>query len=206
VLSWEAGAAGVTVVTRRATYHADKLVFSGGAWSSQLVRGLGVELVVTRQVLGWVWPREPELFKMGTLPVWMMDGDGDSSYYGFPMITLSPGLKLALHGDLQRTDPNRVERGTLPGDEETFRPCLQRFMPRANGPVLAMRTCLYTNSPDEHFILDRHPAHDRVVVAAGFSGHGFKFASVIGEAMADLATAGRSQLPIGFLGLGRFSG
>ena len=191
-------------MTRRGTYHADKVVFSGGAWSSQLVRDLGVELVVTRQVLGWVWPRKPELFKLGTLPVWMIDASADGAYYGFPMITLSPGLKLAWHGDLQPTDPNRVERNILPGDEATFRPGLERFIPLANGPVLAMRTCLYTNTPDQHFIIDHHPAHDRVVVAAGFSGHGFKFASVIGEVMADLATSGRTDLPIGFLGLSRF--
>jgi sarcosine oxidase len=204
VVSWKATASGVSVVTRRATYHADKVVFSGGAWSSQLVRDLGVELVVTRQVLGWVWPRKPELFKLGTLPVWMIDASADGAYYGFPMITLSPGLKLAWHGDLQPTDPNRVERNILPGDEATFRPGLERFIPLANGPVLAMRTCLYTNTPDQHFIIDHHPAHDRVVVAAGFSGHGFKFASVIGEVMADLATSGRTELPIGFLGLSRF--
>jgi glycine/D-amino acid oxidase-like deaminating enzyme len=134
----------------------------------------------------------------------MIDCNDGTACYGFPMLTLSPGLKFAWHGDLQRTDPDRVERGILPGDEETFRPCLERFMPRANGPVLALRTCLYTNSPDEHFIIDRHPKHDRIVVAAGFSGHGFKFASVIGEAMADLTTAGQSDLPIGFLGLSRF--
>jgi sarcosine oxidase len=120
------------------------------------------------------------------------------------MITLSPGLKLALHGDLRRTDPDHVDRTVQPADEATFRPCLERYMPAANGPVLAMRTCLYENSPDEHFILGLHPAHDRVVVAAGFSGHGFKFASVIGEALADLALDGRSLLPIDFLGLERF--
>jgi sarcosine oxidase len=205
VLSWQATAGGASVVTARATYHAERLVFSGGAWSSKLIRGLGVNVVATRQVLGWVWPREPDLFKAGTLPVWMIDPGGTFSYYGFPMITLSPGLKLAMHGDLRATDPDQVDRTIQPEDEGTFRPCLEQYMPRANGPVLAIRTCLYENSPDEHFILDRHPQHERVVVAAGFSGHGFKFASVVGEAMADLALKGRSGLPIGFLGLQRFS-
>ena len=205
VRSWHADAGGVSVTTDQGSYTAAKLVFSGGAWSSRLVRDLGVELVVTRQILGWVWPREPERFKLGALPVWMIDGGDDGAYYGFPMMTLSPGFKLAYHGDLRPTDPDDVERAILPGDEATFRRCLERFIPSANGPVLAIRTCLYTNSPDEHFIIDRHPAHDRVVVAAGFSGHGFKFASVIGEALADLATTGRSSLPIGFLSLSRFA-
>jgi len=205
VRTWHADAAGVSVSTDRGSYTAAKLVFSGGAWSSRLVRDLGVELVVTRQILGWVWPREPERFKLGVLPVWMIDAGDDGAYYGFPMMTLSPGFKLAYHGDLRPTDPDAVERAILPGDEATFRPCLEKFIPSANGPVLAIRTCLYTNSPDEHFIIDRHPAHDRVIVAAGFSGHGFKFATVIGEALAGLAITGSSKLPIEFLSLGRFA-
>jgi sarcosine oxidase len=205
VRSWHADGSGVTVVTTRSTYRAARLIFSGGAWSSQLISDLGVELVVTRQILGWVWPREPERFKLGSLPVWMIDAGDSGAYYGFPMVPLSPGLKLALHGDLERTHPDRVERAIRLDDEATFRPCLEKFMPAASGPVLAIRTCLYTNSPDEHFIVDQHPSHENVIVAAGFSGHGFKFASVIGEALADLAIAGRSALPIGFLALDRFA-
>lgn len=204
VISWQAGAAEVSVTTTRGTYRADRLVFTGGAWSTRLVRNLGVELVVTRQVLGWVWPKEPAPYQLGRLPIWMVDRLDGSLYYGFPMMTLGPGLKLALHRPMQPVDPDRVERGILPGDEETFRDCLRRFLPSADGPLLAQRTCLYTNSPDGHFILDRHPQHDRVLIAAGFSGHGFKFASVIGETLADLADTGKTPLPIGFLGLGRF--
>jgi sarcosine oxidase len=77
-------------------------------------------------------------------------------------------------------------------------------MPAADGPLLSMRICLYTNSPDGHFIVDRHPVHERVTIACGFSGHGFKFAPVIGQALADLAVDGGTALPIGFLGLKRF--
>jgi len=89
-------------------------------------------------------------------------------------------------------------------DERTFRPAIEQYLPDAQGPTLAMRTCLYTHSPDHHFIIDRLPGHDRVTVACGFSGHGFKFASVIGEVMADLALDGRSALPVDFLKLARF--
>ena len=205
VRSWHATASAVSVVTSRATYRADRLVFTGGAWSNRLVTDLGVDLLVTRQVLGWVWPKTPAHFRMGSFPVWMIDRLDGTIYYGFPMMTLSPGLKVALHGPLRPADPENVERRDLPGDEETFRDCLRRFLPSADGPVLAQRTCLYTNSPDGHFILDRHPQHERVFLAAGFSGHGFKFASVIGEALADLATQGTTPLPIGFLGLNRFA-
>jgi sarcosine oxidase len=102
------------------------------------------------------------------------------------------------------TDPGTVERNVLPGDEESFRECLRRFIPRADGPTLAIRTCLYTNTSDGHFIIDRHPEYAHVFVAAGFSGHGFKFATVIGEILADMATSGRTRLPAEFLGLDRF--
>ena len=90
-------------------------------------------------------------------------------------------------------------------DEETFRSCLRKHIPLADGPVLSMRTCLYTNSPDSHFILDTHPRDPRVIVACGFSGHGFKFASVVGEVLADYATSGKTDLPAKFLGLSRFA-
>ena len=204
VRSWQAHETHVSVTTSRGTYEAEKLIFSGGAWSGQLVRDLGVELVVTRQVLGWVWPRDWKAFQPEHLPVWMIDRLDGTVYYGFPLITHSPGLKLALHAPLQPTDPDGVARDILPGDEESFRACLRQFIPGGDGPLLALRTCLYTNSPDGHFIVDRHPRHARVIVAAGFSGHGFKFASVMGEALADLATRERTELPIGFLGLKRF--
>lgn len=204
VLAWQAGPAGVSVTTTRGTYHASRIVFTGGAWSTRLIRDLGVELIVTRQVLGWVWPKNPAPFALGRLPIWMIDRLDGSVYYGFPMMTLGPGLKVALHQPMQPTDPDHVERRVLPGDEASFRDCLRRFLPGADGPVLAQRTCLYTNSPDGHFILDRHPQHERVLIAAGFSGHGFKFASVVGEALTELAITGKTPLPIEFLGLSRF--
>jgi sarcosine oxidase len=96
-------------------------------------------------------------------------------------------------------------RETTPEDEQTFRPAIEQYIPDARGPTLAMRVCLYTNSPDQHFIIDRHPRHERVTVACGFSGHGFKFASVVGEVMADLALNGRSAHPVDFLRLSRFT-
>jgi glycine/D-amino acid oxidase-like deaminating enzyme len=102
------------------------------------------------------------------------------------------------------TDPELLDRGLAAGDESGFRAGLARHLPDANGPLLAAQVCMYTNSQDGHFILDRHPAHASIALACGFSGHGFKFAPVIGEALADLALEGRSALPIGFLSLARF--
>ncbi len=205
VIEWEARPDGVTVRTPKATYQAARLIFCGGAWSIRLLDGLGVTLRATRQVLGWVWPHRPDTFALGRFPVWAIDRPDGSIYYGFPMMSNSdmPGLKVAWHGTGPETDPDRVIRHELPGDEESFRPALTQYLPDADGPLLALRTCLYTNSPDHHFIIDRHPLHDNVTIACGFSGHGFKFASVIGELLADLALEGKTALPAEFLRLGR---
>lgn len=205
VMAWNDERGGVAVRTTRGTYRARHLVMTSGPWSSQLLQDLGIELVVTRQVLGWVWPQDWAAFRYGAFPIWMIDRLDGSVYYGFPIITDGPGLKVALHAPMRPTDPDRVIRGILPGDEETFRAALRTYLPRANGPLLSLRTCLYTNSPDGNFILGAHPRHPAVFVAAGFSGHGFKFASVVGEALADLAQTGTTSLPIGFLGPQRFA-
>jgi sarcosine oxidase len=204
VTDWSASSSSVTVKTNRAEYTCDRIIFCGGAWSGKLLGDLGVDLVVTRQVLGWVWPKQPALFELGTLPVWAIERPGGSIWYGFPMIADAPGFKLALHATGSATDPDQVNRERSPADEETFRPCLRKYIPRADGPVLSMRTCLYTNSPDSHFIIDHHPKLPGVILACGFSGHGFKFASVVGEILADYATRGKTNLPAQFLGLSRF--
>ena len=206
VTSWEADAGGVTVRTTRDEYRADKLIFCGGPWTSKLVADLGVRLVVTRQVWGWVWPKKPEFFELGRLPVWAIDHLDGTLHYGFPLLKDVPGFKIGHHGPGRETDPERVARDPQARDEETFRPVLKNMIPAADGALLSMKVCMYTNSPDHHFIIDRHPIHERVTLACGFSGHGFKFASVVGEVLADLAMEGRTRLPAQFLGLGRFWG
>lgn len=204
VLEWTADSHGVRVRTAKDEYHAAHLVFCGGPWSGKLLRDLGTHLTVTRQVLGWVWPREPKAFALGRFPVWAIDRLDGTIHYGFPMTVDVPGFKVAHHGPGPTTDPDRVDRDEQPGDEESFRQVLRTSIPAANGPLLSMKACLYTNSPDGHFIIDRHPAHERVTLACGFSGHGFKFASVVGEILADLALEGSTRLPAQFLGLSRF--
>jgi len=205
VLDWRADPRGATVRTTRNEYHAGQLIFCGGPWSGKLLRDIGVDLVVTRQVLAWVWPKQPDLFTLDRLPVWAIDHLDGTLHYGFPMMNEVPGFKIAHHGRGAVTDPDRVERDPQPGDEKTFRPILSQILPAADGPLLSMKVCLYTNSPDGHFMIDRHPHHERVTVACGFSGHGFKFASVVGEILADLAMNGRTPLPAAFLGLSRFA-
>jgi sarcosine oxidase len=204
VLAWHSTGSAVAVRTAKAEYHAGRIVFCGGPWTAKLVGDLGVQLVVTRQVLGWVWPRRPELFELGTFPVWGIEGDDGSLSYGFPLLRDNPGLKVARHGRGQETDPDRVKREATEEDEAEVRQIVERNLPDGNGPTLSLRTCLYTNSPDGHFVIDAHPAHANVILACGFSGHGFKFASVIGEVLADLATRGMTDMPVGFLALQRF--
>ena len=204
VESWQAQGGAVNVRTQHRSYSADRLVVCGGAWSSRLLGDLGVPLVVTRQVMGWVWPRRREPFELGAFPVWAIDNPDATQHYGFPMLPGGLGLKIAHHFQNGPADPDSIDRQVQPDDESDFRPTLRRFIPQADGPLLAIRVCMYTNSPDSHFIIDRHPRHECVVLACGFSGHGFKFASVIGEVLADLAVSGRTDLPIEFLGLDRF--
>ena len=204
VAAWRETDAGVIVRTDKGEYHAGRLVFCGGPWTGKMVADLGVELVVTRQVLGWVWPRRPDRFSFGRFPVWGIEAPDGSLSYGFPMLADNPGLKVARHGRGPVTDPDVVARHATGADESEVRQIFDAHIPDGAGPVLSMRICLYTNSPDGHFIIDAHPAHPRVLLACGFSGHGFKFASVVGEVLADLSTAGKTALPVAFLGLERF--
>lgn len=205
VTDWREDASGVAVTTSRGKYRADQIIFCGGAWTERLVHDLGVKLNVTRQILGWVQPKRPELFQLNTLPVWAIDHLDGTIHYGFPIHPDMPGFKLAHHAPGNVVEPGRVSRELHSEDEATFRPILRKYIPDADGPMIAMKVCLYTNSPGHHFIIDRHPRRQRVTVACGFSGHGFKFATVIGELLADLSLAGRTELAADFLSLQRLS-
>jgi sarcosine oxidase len=204
VLGWEPSGDGVIVKTSKATYGAGRLIFCGGAWTDKLVRDLGVRLTVTRQPLAWVWPKSPDLFALGKFPVWILENRDGSNHYGFPMLPDNPGFKLASHKRSAPMDAETLDRTVHDSDEQAVRGVLRDFIPAADGPLLSMRVCMYTNSPDHQFIIDHHPVHKNVIVACGFSGHGFKCASAIGQVLAELALDGRSTLPVEFLGLRRF--
>lgn len=209
VLDWKCHSSGVRVRTPKSTYDADRIVFCGGVWSERLLGDIGIRLVVTRQPVGWVWPKKPESFALGALPVWGINNPDGSLHYGFPMLAGAdsgrPGLKIAHHFHGQLTTPHTINRVPQPEDELDFRPMLKRLLPDADGPLLSMAICMYTVTPDSHFIIDVHPREERAIIACGFSGHGFKFASVVGEVLADLALDGRTNLPIDFLSLRRFA-
>jgi sarcosine oxidase len=204
VLEWHATTGGVAVRTVHGTYAADRLVLTAGPWTAKLVPALARAAVAERQVLIWAQPLRPEYFRLGAFPVFNMEGP-EGRFYGFPVYGV-PGFKFGrYHHRQERTDPDLVDREIHPADEEVLRQGIRRYFPDADGPTMAMTTCLFTNSPDEHFIIDTHPEFPNVCVAAGFSGHGYKFASVIGEIMADLATRGESGLDLGLFRLGRFA-
>jgi len=204
VRDWSADANRVRVETDRGVYHAEQLCICGGPWSGRLLGDLTLPLVVTRQVLGWIWPRDPSIFQPGRFPVWGMDDPDGHFHYGFPMLPGRPGLKVARHWIGPVTDPHTIDRSPGAEDRMEIEQLVQKTLPEAAGPVLSLSVCMYTNTPDGHFILGRHPHMERVCIAGGFSGHGFKFAPVIGEALADLVTRGRTDHPIEFFSPSRF--
>jgi sarcosine oxidase len=198
--SWESTTDGVHVTTPTGTFDAKQLVIAAGAWESQLAPSLAGELSVERNVLLWFEPTtKPDAF--ARLPIYIVD-DTDRIFYGFPYIE-GQGVKVAgLHfGD--KADPDTVDRTVSANDEERVRTWLRRRMPLANGERRDAKVCLYTNTPDANFIVDRLPDHPNVVVASACSGHGFKFSSVIGEILADLVLDGETRHPISFLSADR---
>jgi len=190
---WERDGDGVRVTSAQGSYRARRLVIAAGSWLPRLLPQLAPYLWVERSVLFWFEPLR-ELDAFAKLPVYIVE-DTDRFYYGFPYDATS-GLKLAgLHfGD--RVDPDTVDREPSARDEERVRAFLRRRMPLGDGERRRAQVCLYTNSSDRHFIIDREGP---VTYASACSGHGFKFASAIGEILADLTMTGHSSLDIGFL-------
>lgn len=203
MLDWELSGNRVRVRTRRGLYTARKLVVTAGPWAAKLVPLLERVAVPERQVLIWAQPLRPEYFRLGAFPVFTLEAP-DGRFYGFPVYGI-PGFKLGkYHHRREPADPDRMDRESHPEDEEVLREGIRRYFPDANGPTMTLKTCLFTNTPDEHFILDLHPQFPQVCLAAGFSGHGFKFCSVVGEIMADLALEGGSRVNLDLFRVQRF--
>ena len=202
VRHWDADGDTVRIETERAMYRARSLVITAGAWTSRLLPALKAAAVPERQVLLWTDPRRRPLFQPPNFPVFNLDAP-EGHFYGFPVYGV-PGFKIGLyHHRRERVDPDTIDRECHPEDEAVIRQGVRSYFPDADGPTLAMRTCMFTNSPDEHFIIDRHPRWPNVAFAGGFSGHGFKFASVVGEILAELVVDGRSRHDIGLFRLDR---
>lgn len=197
----------VTVRSSHRTYSADQLVISAGPWSPQVLCDLQIPLRVTRQVVFCFEPAShPDLFRPERLPIFVRAMEtGRPFLYGFPLTgSSSEGVKVGLHGSDDFCTPETIDRTIHSADERMMRENLAQALPWLSGRLVHAETCLYTMTPDEHFVIDRHPEFSQVALAAGFSGHGFKFASVMGEVLADLVTGSKSAYDLELFSIHRF--
>ena len=204
--------AGVEVRTDTASYAADRLVVTTGAWARPLLRQLGLDLplTVTREQVAYFAPRtvgdqpaNSEQFMPGRFPIFIHHDATAPAAYGFPIFG-RPGVKVAFHQGGPLIEPASEQRAPDAAINAALHDYLARWIPGAAGALLFSQTCRYTNTPDEHFIIDRHPEHSQIVIGSPCSGHGFKFGVLIGAILADLAERGATEYPIGMFGLGRF--
>ena len=205
VEGWEPSGAGVRVRTQRGVYQAERLVLTAGAWTHRLLTPYHGVLQPERQVLIWMQPRVPSAFQMDAFPVFILDVE-EGHFYGMPTYGI-PGFKIGRFHHLEQLvdDPASMDRGFHPEDEALLRGLARRYFPDGEGPILSTATCMFTNSPDGHFVIDVHPEDPRVVFAGGFSGHGFKFCPVIGEILADLAADGATRHDISLFSAARLA-
>ena len=203
LLDWSATSSGVQVTTATGKYEAERLVVTAGAWTEPMLPQLKGLAVPERQVLAWFEPKKPEIFQPATFPVFNVVVD-EGRYYGFPEFGV-PGFKVGRYHHMEEVvDPETYDREPNLRDEVLLREFTENYFPDAAGATSSMKACMFTNSPDEHFIIDRLPDAPQVTVAAGFSGHGFKFCSVVGEVLADLSLTGSTRHDIAMFRLGRF--
>lgn len=192
----------VEVVTDRAKYHAKTLIVTAGAWVQKVLTASGLPaptITVSRQAMGWFKPDPTDdAFRLGTPgtahhpPCWAFEDEPGSLLYGFPVLPGEDAFRVARHRRGATIDPDMIDRTVTPADLADFEPAIRSLLPRV-GQLAKSAIAFYSNSDDSHFIIDRLPGHSNIVIAAGFSGHGFKFAPVVGELLADLA---ESQGPV----------
>lgn len=202
VTSWSSSEGGVEVVTAQGRYAANKLVVTAGSWAGTMLAELDLPLTVVRKMNFWIDVDQPALFKQGVFPSFASSSE-IGEIYGFPIFR-RPGIKMADHLGGETTTADTVDR--VARDEEA-QSCIDLgalAMIGVSNRVLNGVVCMYTRTPDEHFIVDRHPTAPNVVLAAGFSGHGFKFTPAIGEQLANLALDSGAQ-PFVLFGIDRFT-
>jgi sarcosine oxidase len=203
VVDWDITSGGVRVTTDRGVYEAERLVLSAGAWMQSLVPKLKTLTQPERQVLGWFQPLQPDIYSAQRFPVFNLSVD-EGRYYGFPVHHV-PGFKVGRYHHLdEQVSAEAFEREPTAVDEEILRSFTARYFPRAAGPTMGLRSCLFTNTPDEHFIIDHLPGAPQVTVASPCSGHGYKFCSVVGEILADLSSGGSTAHDVALFRLDRF--
>jgi len=198
VVDWQATDEQVTVRTKTETFQAAKLVITAGAWAPTLLHELGIRFQIRRKHLHWFATTSPHYSSARCRPTFFYELP-EGCFYGFPSLD-QWGVKVAEHtGGVEITNPLTDSREDDPHDRQRVDSFRRRYLPDVTSQVTRHAVCYYTCSPDEHFLLGLHPQQERVALAAGLSGHGFKFASVLGEVLADLALQGFAELPISFL-------
>ena len=199
IVTWQPTSSGVLVETASGEYEAERLVISAGAWAPKLLAELGLPLEVTRQILFWFDPvGGVEPFLSDRFPIFIWEPEDGNSFYSIPAHD-GPrgGVKVAFfRADGRPADPETIDREVHDEEVEFIKSYLARFVPALDGELLYAKTCMFTNTPDEHFVVSKHPEYPQVAIAAGFSGHGYKFCSVVGEILADLATEDETSHPI----------
>ncbi len=204
VRQWRVTADHIEVTTTRETLAADHLILTAGPWTSQFLEGASVPLAIQRNVQFWFRPIADAVeFAPDRVPVYIWEYRKGAFFYGFPALG-TDGVKVARHHEGELCTPQTLRRVVSSEEVDSMRDLLARYLPGANGEALGASACMYTNTPDGHFVVDHHPASRQVTLACGFSGHGFKFASVIGEILADLAREQATAHPIALFRIRRF--
>lgn len=204
VLGWEAGSNTVRVRTTKGAYEGQRLIISAGAWAATLFPELSEHLRIERQVLYWFAPaRDAASFSADRCPIHLWEYADQRFFYGFP--DLGEGVKIARHHEGEFTSPDTVNRAVHPEEIEAMRGILRQFLPAADGVFRNATVCLYTDTPDGHFLIDVHPAHPHVVIASPCSGHGFKFSSAVGEVLAELALGKEPRIDLSLFRLSRLA-
>ena len=202
VVSWGAAPTHVWVDTPDENFEAEALIVSGGAWSGWLLADLDLPITVQRKTLWWQCVDRSAEYTPDRFPVFITDS-AIGEIYGFPVDGVA-GLKIANHAGGEPTDPDSVARATRSGENRDCLELAALLLPGVRPEVVKSAVCLYARTPDTDFIIDRHPTSPRVAFAAGFSGHGFKFAPAIGEMLADLVADPLAK-PLPHLALSRFA-
>ena len=193
--SWRASGGAVVLETSDGEMRASRAILAAGPWMPALVPELANGLAPTRQLGHWFEPRaHPELFKWDRLPVLLWEHAAERFFYSLPDV--GEGLKASIHHEGRPLDPDAPREPVTPEETALVRALVGRLMPDGDGRVRETSTCFYTNTPDGHFVIGRHPAHENVVLASPCSGHGFKFAPAIGEILASLSLEGSSAFDL----------
>ncbi len=206
VLECTSSSRGTGVRTSKQTYKADQLVVCAGAWAPRLLPELAMQIQVLRKVMVWFDPiADAEDFLPGRYPYWIWEEDGTIGY-GHPAVDgVYGGVKVGIHSGGILTDPDRVDRFVRAEDVDEIRNFITGRIPNLNGQYVRSAVCHYDNTPDRNFIIGPVPGDEKVIVAAGTSGHAFKFVPAIAEVISDLVTTGNSREDIALFESGRFS-